>query len=140
MSLGQGMCDTMSGQDNSGRNGIVERKVSRDPQGTAKLDAVFDLLRSPRRRYLLYYLYSTDEEEVPLEAAIRGVQEFETAGPETATVELRQSIRTNLLHGDLPKLGSTGMLSWDTRRGTIQFTGDPLLRELLERSSYVELE
>ena len=128
----------MSGQDDCETNDLVKRKVTRDPQGTNNLGTVFDLLRSPRRRYLLYYLYRTEDEEVPFEAAIRGIREFDSAGPETATVETRQSIRTNLIHVDLPKLGSVGVLEYDTRRGTIQFTGDPLLREVLELSSYVE--
>lgn len=130
----------MSGQDTGRTNDLVERKVARDPQGTTKLDTAFDLLRSPRRRYLLYYLYRTNDEEVPLEAAIRGVQEYETAGLETENGESRQSVRTNLTHGELPKLGSTEMLRYDARRGTIQFAGDPLLREILELSSHVELE
>ena len=134
------MPDTMSGDENLGSTDVVELKVTRDLQGTHSLDSVFDILRSSRRRYLLYYLYGTEDQEVSLEAAINGVREFEAAGPETATIETRQSVRTNLSHEDLPKLGAIGALEYDARSGTILFTGDYLLRDLLEVGSHLELE
>lgn len=130
----------MSRDENIKSNDAVERKVTRNLRGTNNLDTAFDILRSSRRRYLLYYLYGSEDQEVSLEAAIEGVREFEAASPETDMTETRQSVRTNLTHEDLPKLGSIGALEYDTRSGTILFTGDPLLRDLLEVGSYLELE
>jgi len=114
--------------------------VSCDPDRTVQLNTVLDVLRDSRRRYIVYSLQEADKSVVPLETIVEGVREYEVPGAAEAELPPRQIVRTNLVHVHLPKLESVGLLERDSRTGTVQFHGHPLIEEWAERTKRFELE
>lgn len=112
---------------------------ARDPAMTEELDAVFGCLRAARRRYLLYYLSTSDDSVVAVEEAVAAVREYEAADNGSGELPPRQSVRTDLLHAHLPRLADVGVLDYDLRTGEIQFEGAGPTREWLERARQFEL-
>lgn len=113
---------------------------TRDSQVTGQLDSVFDLLRSSRRRYLLYYLNDSAEAVHSLEEVVEAVRQYEVADTEAEELPPRQSVRTNLVHAHLPRLASMGVLEHDATNGTVRFCGYAPLEEWLERARQLELD
>lgn len=114
--------------------------ATRDSQSTEQLDSVFSVLQVARRRYLLYYLYNEEEAVLPLEEVVKAAQRYEAAGNGEGEMPSRQSIRTSLVHGHLPKLADMGILDHDSSRGTVRFHEHTLLEEWLERACRLELD
>lgn len=117
-----------------------ETPVTRDEEVTDELDTVFDVLRSARRRYILYYLYDTQDAVLSLEELVEAVRQYEAADTETDELPPRQSVRTSLVHAHLPLLAAKGVLDHDSRRGTVRFYGYAPLGEWLERARHPELD
>lgn len=113
--------------------------VTRYPTVTDNLDTVFELLSDARRRYLLYYLYTINEDVAEFEAAVDGVYEYEAAGTDTGDHATRENIKIELHHNHLPRLANAGVVDYDRRHGTIRFTGNPALEEWVEHAHYKEL-
>lgn len=116
-----------------------ETPGTRDEEVTDELDTVFDVLRSARRRYLLYYLYDTEDAVLSLEELVEAVRQYEAADTETDELPPRQSVRTSLVHAHLPLLAAKGVLDNDSRRGAVRFYGYAPLGEWLERARHLEL-
>jgi hypothetical protein len=114
--------------------------VSREPERTAQLNTVLDVLRNPRRRYVLYVFQEADDPVVPFETIVEGVRKYEPPDGVTAELPPRQSVRIDLVHVHLPKLESAGLLERDARTGNVRFHGHSLIEEWAEQASEIELE
>lgn len=113
--------------------------VTRRPSVSDDLDTVFALLSHPRRRYLLYYLFSMDGDVAELEAAANAVYEYEAAGTEADDVS-REGVRQGLHHAHLPRLAEAGVVDYDRRQGTVRYVERPSLEEWAEHAHYKELD
>lgn len=134
----------MVGQDDNenrweGPNGRTIQ-ATRDSQVTAEFDAVFDLLRVARRRYLLYYLFGMEDVVTTFEEAVEAVRAYEGAGTESDELPSRKSIRVDLFHSQFPRLEDAGIIEFDQRDGMVRFHGSVPLEEWLEHAKYLELE
>ncbi|TMT77986.1 ArsR family transcriptional regulator [Haloterrigena sp. H1] len=87
---------------------------------TGDVNQLFDLLRNPRRRYVLYYLTNhADPVEFDTLASELAAWEANDTGM-TATDETVESIRTTLHHIHLPKLADTGVVTVDSESETVE--------------------
>ena len=87
-------------------------------------DVVDDLVEAPRRRALLRHLAECSEPVTLTDlAAALGAAE---AGTEPAEVsrESRRAVREDIFQEDLPKLTATGVVEYDSMRGTISLRGE----------------
>lgn len=85
-------------------------------------DLVFDILSSPRRRYVLYYLRKTGE-PVPLNDLAEQVAAWEN---ETAVEDLsdqeRKRVYVSLYQTHIPKLDSVGLVDYEQDSGMVSLT------------------
>ena len=85
-------------------------------------DLVFDILSSPRRRYVLYYLRKIDE-PVALNDLAEHVAAWEN---ETTVDELsdqeRKRVYVSLYQTHIPKLDSVGIIDYDQQSGLVELT------------------
>ena len=86
------------------------------------LDTVFDLLRSERRRHVLYYL-NERKGEVPVEELVAAVTEGETNGsPSPGEFE---RVGVSLKHVHLPKAAEAEFIEYDREEGVLRVSGTP---------------
>lgn len=87
-------------------------------------DTVFDILSSPRRRYVLYYLR---KEGGPVEltdlAAELAEWEYDVSS-EDLTKQQRKRIYVSLYQTHVPRLASAGLIEYDSDSGLISLTDD----------------
>ena len=126
----------MSGRD-YGKNGRESDSYRGDEYedggegGGITLDTVFDCLRHPRRRFVLYYLRECEVVTMDELAEQIAAQETDTP-PEEVDADQRKPIETNLVHVHLPKLADTLIIEYDRRSNTIRHTELPqVLDEIL---------
>jgi hypothetical protein len=85
-------------------------------------DVVFDLLSSPRRRYVLYHLRQVDE---PIELTTLAEQvaawENETT-IEDLTEQQRKRVYVSLYQTHVPKLDDAGVVAYDQDSGLVELT------------------
>ena len=85
-------------------------------------DLVFDILSSPRRRYVLYYLRTVGE-PVALNDLAEQVAAWEN---ETEVDELsdqeRKRVYVSLYQTHIPKLDSVGIVDYDQQSGMVELT------------------
>ncbi|WP_121821506.1 DUF7344 domain-containing protein [Halostella salina] len=93
-------------------------------------DTVFELLASRRRRFVLYALADTDG-EVPFDALVAQVVEWETAGL-TPPRGHEDRVATALHHVHLPRLAAEGVVSYDESDDTVRYLGSAELERLLD--------
>jgi hypothetical protein len=112
----------MSGQERSTADG--RNRGERLPE-----DVVADLLESDRRRRLLACLADADG-ALPVSDLARCVAERESAGnDETIDQTTISTVRDDVYHEHLPKLTATGVVTFDSLVGTVEFaTKDERLR------------
>lgn len=132
--------DSSNGGTGQNGGGDVPSSVTRDPAFTDGLDTDFEVLSDSRRRYLLYYLFSIDDDVTDLDAAVDAVCTYEAAGTGSDDRPSREIVRTELHHVHLPRLAEVGVLDYDPRQGTIRFDGRPSLEELTEHARYGEID
>jgi len=97
-------------------------------------DRIFDILSSPRRRYVLYFLRS---EPTPIQ--LTDLAEHVAAWENDTTVEelstqQRKRVYVSLYQTHLPKLAETGLVDYDEESGDVDIAAkaseiDPLLGE-----------
>ena len=114
--------------------------VSRSATASDRLDTICESLRDARRRRLLDYLITADGEVFELADAVTAVVEREAAGTETGDQPSREDVRSALHHDHLPRLADADVLDYDTRQGTIRFTGHGGIEDWLEYARSKELE
>ncbi len=86
------------------------------------LDTVFDLLRSERRRHVLYYLNERDG-EVPVEDVVEALTDEEVDGdPSEGEFE---RVEVSLRHVHLPKATEAEFIEYDREEGVLRVSGTP---------------
>lgn len=82
-------------------------------------DLVFDLLSSPRRRFVLYYLRS-ESESIALTTLADEVASWEYETPvEELTEQERKRAYVSLYQTHIPKLDDAGIVAYDTDSGVV---------------------
>lgn len=96
--------------------------------GGGRIDAVFDALRDPYRRYLCQYALRTDADAATCEELVDYVLE---CAPESVVDDLdRQRVELELRHTHLPKLAAIGMLEYDRRSGAVRVDRETTAKRL----------
>jgi hypothetical protein len=98
-------------------------------------DTAFDILSSPRRRYVLYYLRQTDE-PVDLTNLAEHVAAWENeTDPDSLTDQQRKRVYVSLYQTHIPKLDDAGVVSYDGDAGTVELApGATRIDEYLTQS------
>lgn len=85
-------------------------------------DLVFDILSSPRRRYVLYYLRTTGE-PVALNDLAEHVAAWENeTDVEDLSDQERKRVYVSLYQTHIPKLDSVGIVDYDQQSGLVELT------------------
>lgn len=85
-------------------------------------DLVFDILSSPRRRYVLYYLRDTGE-PVALNDLAEHVAAWENETPvDELSDQERKRVYVSLYQTHIPKLDSVGIVDYDQQSGMVALT------------------
>ncbi|WP_224335831.1 DUF7344 domain-containing protein [Haloprofundus halobius] len=115
-------------------------QLLRDSRVTENLDTIFELLSIARLRYVLYYLYSMDDEVVEIEDVVHAVCAYEAAGTEPDESPSRDQVKLDVHHSKLPRLDAAGIIDYDSRQKELRFYRSPSLEEWLEHARYMELD
>ncbi|MFC4541952.1 hypothetical protein ACFO5R_08440 [Halosolutus amylolyticus] len=84
----------------------------------SSLDTIYGLLAASQRRYILYYLLDNDRANI--EGLSLQLAAWENDEPVTAVSEAdRKDVVVSLVHSQLPKLESHGVIEYDERSGDI---------------------
>jgi len=87
-------------------------------------DVVFDILSSPRRRYVLYYLRTTGE-SVKLTDLAEQVAAWENeTDPDKITEQERKRVYVSLYQTHIPRLDDAGIIDYDKESGDIALAED----------------
>lgn len=87
------------------------------------LDTIFDLFRSERRRYVLYYLHDRDE-PVAVDELVALIDEWEADPPPDIDREKRfDRIKISLQQTHLPKIADVDVIEYDREEGIVQARG-----------------
>ncbi|MFC7134022.1 MULTISPECIES: DUF7344 domain-containing protein [Salinibaculum] len=107
--------------------GSSERSLSQD--------LVYDILSSPRRRYVLYYLRQVDE-PIELTALAEQVAAWENeTDPDSLTDQERKRVYVSLYQTHIPKLDDAGIVDYDQDDGTVTLApGASAIDEYLQKS------
>ena len=108
----------------------------RSQQGEIRLNELYHLLASSRRRTLLKYLITRPNQPVPMEDLVAIVVESECPEREPATHRVRVS--TDLHHVHLPKLADAGILSYDTAAEAVKYHRSEEIETLLAASNEID--
>jgi hypothetical protein len=90
-------------------------------------DTAFEILTTDRRRAILRYLRTTDDNVVSHDDLIDHVVEQDIGGND------RERVAVDLRHISLPKLEEVGLIEYDTRSETVRYRGHPLVDCLLNQ-------
>lgn len=87
-------------------------------------DVVFDILSSPRRRYVLYYLRTTDG-PIKLTDLAEQVAAWENeTSPAEITEQERKRVYVSLYQTHIPRLDEAGIVEYDKDSGNIVLVED----------------
>jgi len=108
--------------------GSSERSLSQD--------LVYDILSSPRRRYVLYYLRQVDE-PIELTALAEQVAAWENeTDPDALTDQERKRVYVSLYQTHIPKLDDAEIVEYDKDEGTVALAkGTTAIDEFLQQST-----
>lgn len=102
--------------------------VTRGPQMSANdheeltRETVFDLMNSPRRRYVIQYLHSTGE-PIELQALANQVASWEDDVPvDELTDQQKKRVYVSLYQTHVPKLAESGVITFDRDSGDVEIT------------------
>lgn len=85
-------------------------------------DLVFDILSSPRRRYMLYYLRQ-ESEPVHIQKLSAEVASWENEIPvDDLTNQQQKRVYVSLYQTHIPKLEDAGIVTYDQETGTVELT------------------
>jgi hypothetical protein len=97
--------------------------MSTPNQDEISQDLVFDLLSSPRRRYVLYYLKEHEEGAVDLTELSEQVAAWENdIDVEELTSQQRKRVYVSLYQTHVPKMADAGVISYDQESGMVALT------------------
>lgn len=87
-------------------------------------DLIFDILRNPRRRYVLYYL-KQESEPIELTALAEHVAAWENqTDTESLGNQERKRVYVSLYQTHVPKLADAGLVDYDEDAGTVALTSE----------------
>lgn len=96
--------------------------MSQSNQDALTRDLIFDILSSPRRRYVLFYLRQQGR-PVDLKELSSQVAAWENdIDPEDLTSQQRKRVYVSLYQTHIPKLADAGVVDYDQETGTVQLT------------------
>jgi len=101
-------------------------------------DTLLNLLSSPRRRTLLYYLKNQVTDEIQLDELVDDLHAIERSLP-VRDSSPREKVRTELRHTHLPKLREIGIVRYDDGSETIHYSVNRGLESYLNYVETVEL-
>ena len=104
--------------------------TTRNAAVTEEIGLVFDLLQSPRRRYLRYDLDRMEGDGTT----------YEAAGDDVAGAPSRVSVRRDLHHVQFPRLEAADVVECDQRQEYVRYDGHDALEEWLGEPKQVELD
>lgn len=82
-------------------------------------DVVFDVLSSPRRRYVLYYLRTVDEPVKLTDLADKVAAWENEVAPEDISEKERKRVYVSLYQTHVPRLDDAGIIQYDKESGNI---------------------
>jgi DNA-binding transcriptional ArsR family regulator len=92
------------------------------PDSEVAKDTLFDLLSSPRRRFILYYLHEVSPETTLQDLADEvGAWEYDKA-VEDLTRQESKRVYVSLYQTHIPKLAQSGIIEYDSDTGEISLT------------------
>jgi len=87
-------------------------------------DVVFELLSSPRRRYILYYLRTVDE-PIQLTTLAEQVAAWENeTDVDSITEQERKRVYVSLYQTHVPRLDEAGVIEYDNDSGLVSLAGE----------------
>lgn len=98
---------------------------------SGELDRLFSTLSSRRRRWILYYLVSSEEEAVERAELADAILAHERNDGQIEDPPPKDTIELDLHHSVLPRLKDEGYIDYDPRQGTIRYDGPPELANCL---------
>ena len=105
-------------------------------QGSNSIDAWFDVLNHPRRRYLCRYMMQTDADIVTQEDLVEFVIERDSSVADG--VSDRQGVSMELCHVHLPKLDDLDPVDYDRKGGRVYIDSAMLAARLEDARSMIE--
>lgn len=109
-------CGSSEGENRPGKRAVRRRSGLDSPT----IDAVYDVLRNRRRRYVLYYLGHHDSAE--LDALVGRIAEWETEKPASRIpTDVIEQLAADLHHVHLPKLAAERFVEYDRRSGAVRY-------------------
>ena len=97
--------------------------MSRSEQDALSQDVAFDILSSPRRRYVLYYLKQEDR-PVELGELANQIAAWENEiEVEDLTRQQRKRVYVSLYQTHIPKLEDAGIISYEADSGIVELAG-----------------
>ena len=91
---------------------------------TPEINTRFDLLYKYERRCVIYFLQEVGHADLTDIVYVLTKQDPISNDPDRIEISLR--------HTHLPKLASTGVLEFDSRSDTVQYSGDELIENVLD--------
>lgn len=88
-------------------------------QNKSGLDEMFDLLRSPYRRYVLYHL-TRESDTVDFDTLAASLADWDAGQPGKSRDTSSATIETQLRHVHLPKLADAGVVTFDADTGAVE--------------------
>lgn len=86
-----------------------------------RLDSLFEVLSSRRRRFVLYHLATMDDPVVEREALADAVLAHERRAAPESESPTRADVLRDLHHRVLPRLRADGFIDYDERHGTVRY-------------------
>jgi hypothetical protein len=132
--------DDATGSERSPHSAIAESAQSDDPLVPHSFDTVVDVLSSPQRRALLYYLVIEREgaPTVSLETLVEELHRLATSIGEESWDTSEQALQVSLLHVHLPRLAEMGLIEFDLEAKTVQYQPNPALESVLKQVMEME--
>lgn len=93
--------------------------MSQPDRDALSQDVVFDLLSSPRRRFVLYYLNQVDHEVEIGELADEVAAWENNTDVDALTSQQRKRVYVSLYQTHVPKMEDAGIIEYDSDQGTV---------------------
>lgn len=105
---------------------------------TRQLNETFDLLRNPRRRFVLYYLRN-ESGFTDLRVLAEQLAEWEWSVREgDLSEESVKSVLTSLRHIHFPKLADAGLITFSPNPGEVQLIETDGLGPFIDEAAHIE--
>lgn len=100
--------------------------------GRQKLERIFEVLTSQRRRYILYEIQDSEVSDIDSLANTVIAMEKEISPDEVDHGDV-EDVRVQLMHSDIPKLADAGFIEYDPRSEAVRYSDPPTLLDTFLR-------